>query len=225
VTWQPDEAISDVFSPLPVHRDGGIQPCYAGDYDYATANQISGHHYTTWTDGRVIINGEGNQDVWFDRMLGVGGTPTNTPTGTLPTSTRTSTATSTPTRTATTDPCLVQNYLVASATGTVITGTNLLAGSNCDDCFVNVALPFPVRLYGVTYNSLNAISNGNVQFTTTNTTFTNTCLPSATHGAAIMPYWDDLLLTGAGQGIYTATLGTAPNRTFVIEWRGGYFSG
>jgi hypothetical protein len=119
----------------------------------------------------------------------------------------------------------VSGYTIATATGTVITGTNLLAGSNCDDCFVAVALPFPVNLYGTNYNSLNAISNGNVQFTTTNTTFTNTCLPATGFGPSIMPYWEDLLLTGAGQGIYTATLGTAPNRTFVLEWRGGYFSG
>jgi hypothetical protein len=41
----------------------------------------------------------------------------------------------------------------------------------------------------------------------------------------IAPHWDDLLLTGATDGIYTSTSGTAPNRIFNIEWRGGYFSG
>src|SRR4029079_14503241 len=71
----------------------------------------------------------------------------------------------------------------------------------------------------------NAISNGNLQFNSTDTAFTKTCLPYAAANNAIMPHWDDFLLTGAGQGIFTSTVGVAPNRIFNIEWRGGYFSG
>ena len=38
-----------------------------------------------------------------------------------------------------------------------------------------------------------------------------------------MLYQDDLHTGNAGEGIFTAVLGTAPNRQFVIEWRTHYF--
>ena len=42
---------------------------------------------------------------------------------------------------------------------------------------------------------LNAVSNGNLQFLSTDTTFTNTCMPYTAANYAILPHWDDLLLT------------------------------
>jgi hypothetical protein len=53
VTWLPDDMLSDVVSPLPAQPDPGIQPTYAGDYDYGSA--ILTKHVTSWTDGRVTI--------------------------------------------------------------------------------------------------------------------------------------------------------------------------
>ena len=100
-TWQPDQEVGDVVSPLPAQPDPGIQATYAGDYDYAYKD--SRYHYTTWTDGRVLIGGQSQQDVFFDR-IGPKGTPTATATATptrTATATHTRTATVTPTRTAT----------------------------------------------------------------------------------------------------------------------------
>src|SRR5882724_3489728 len=37
LTWLPDDTLSDVASPLPLQGDPGIQPLYAGDYDYGSA--------------------------------------------------------------------------------------------------------------------------------------------------------------------------------------------
>ena len=51
VTWLADETSSDVVSPLPLQPDPGIQPTYAGDYDYGSA--ILTKHVTSWVDGRV----------------------------------------------------------------------------------------------------------------------------------------------------------------------------
>jgi hypothetical protein len=117
-------------------------------------------------------------------------------------------------------------YSIASGTGGVIVpGTTFVVGSNCDDCAINVPLPFTVALYNQTFTTVNLGSNGNVQFISGDTTFTNVCLPFAGKDTHIDPHWDDLLLTGAGQGIYTAVTGVAPTRVFHIEWRGGYFSG
>jgi hypothetical protein len=70
-----------------------------------------------------------------------------------------------------------------------------------------------------------ASSNGNLQFTTTNIAYMNACLPVSQMGRMAAPYWDDLFATSKGHGIYTSTIGTAPNRQFVIEWRTQYFPG
>jgi S-layer homology domain len=144
-------------------------------------------------------------------------TPTRT--GTPGTPTRTSTpATPSPT-------VCVANYSLTVGTGTIVPGTTLLAGSSCDDCSNNLPLPFPFTFYGNTYNSVNAVSNGNLQFVSADTTFTNACEPFAAHNYVIHAYWDDLLLTTAGDGIYYSTSGSTPNRIFNIEWRGCYYSG
>ena len=48
-------------------------------------------------------------------------------------------------------------------------------------------------------------SNGNLQFGgTRNTAFINSCLPTTALQAAVIVYWDDLLTTGSGHGIFTA---------------------
>jgi hypothetical protein len=60
-TWDPNIAISDQIIPQPSQNDGGVQPCYAGDYDYATA--FGTHAYVTWTDGRVSVSGTQVQNV------------------------------------------------------------------------------------------------------------------------------------------------------------------
>jgi hypothetical protein len=67
LTWLPDDALSDVVSPLPAQPDPGIQPNYAGDYDYGSA--ITTKHVTSWADGRVAISGTSQQDAFTDREL------------------------------------------------------------------------------------------------------------------------------------------------------------
>ena len=59
--------LSDVVTPLPSQPDPGIQPTYAGDYDYGSA--IASKHMTSWTDGRVTISGASQQDAFTDRDL------------------------------------------------------------------------------------------------------------------------------------------------------------
>ena len=51
LTWLADDTFSDVASPLPLQGDPGIQPTYAGDYDYGSA--LLTKHLTSWVDGRV----------------------------------------------------------------------------------------------------------------------------------------------------------------------------
>src|SRR5947207_10472303 len=76
VTWLPDDMFSDVVSPLPGQNDPGLIPD-VGAFDYGSA--IAGKHLTSWTDGRVTINGVSQQDAFFDSVPSVEGTPTPTP--------------------------------------------------------------------------------------------------------------------------------------------------
>ena len=75
-TWLPDDAFSDVVTPLPAQPDPGIQATYAGDYDYGSATAAK--HVTSWTDGRVSIGGSSQQDAFTDRdLVGFGVTTSN----------------------------------------------------------------------------------------------------------------------------------------------------
>ena len=63
VTWGSNFAVSNQIIPQPTQNDGGVQPCYAGDYDYNTA--LAGTAFVTWTDGRVAVGGVQVQNVEF----------------------------------------------------------------------------------------------------------------------------------------------------------------
>ncbi len=151
-------------------------------------------------------------------------TPTATATFTpTPTATATFTPTPTPTSTSTPTPC-IGPYVINQISGSIVPGTTDI-GNHGDDTVTTIALPFSYTLYDQTFTSINLSSNGNAQFTTTDTTFTNQCLPWTTHNYTIYPYWDDLYLVNSGFGIFTSISGTAPNRIFNIEWRAQYFPG
>ncbi|CAG0988665.1 hypothetical protein PHYC_02166 [Phycisphaerales bacterium] len=114
--------------------------------------------------------------------------------------------------------------VMPSSGGVIVPGTTDI-GNHCDDCVTNVAIPFPVMLYGASYTAVNASSNGNLQFTTGSNTYQNACLPQGSIGVALCPQWDDLRTDGAGEGIFTSVSGVAPNRVFNIEWRTRYYGG
>ena len=97
------------------------------------------------------------------------------------------------------------------------TGTEVLP--NSDDSWVeNIGLGFFFNYYGTDYSQL-AISNNGLLFSggTTwqyiNAPITQT---PGVHGF-IAPFWDDIVTWGSGT-IYYQTIGTYPNRMFVVEW-------
>ncbi len=131
----------------------------------------------------------------------------------------------TPSVTPSPDPtsCTAQaNYTYTSSTGASIDpGTTLIPNTNnCETCFVNIPLPFPVQLYGSIFNTAEVGSTGNLQFGSDQSFWINRPLPWAGYSYSLFPFWDDLDLTGTGHGIYTSTVGDAPDRTFNVEWRG-----
>ncbi len=116
-------------------------------------------------------------------------------------------------------------FALTQSTGATIDPGVTDIGSHGDDTTNTVTLPFAFSVYGVAYTSLNASSNGNVQFTGNNSAYSNVCLPAAGMGVMIAPHWDDLRTDGVNEGIFTSTVGVAPNRVFNIEWRAHYFTG
>jgi len=66
-TWEADAPISDASSPLPLQLDPYVNPCYTGDYDRSFFS--GGAFLGTWVDGRgPLINGNAQQDVFFDQV-------------------------------------------------------------------------------------------------------------------------------------------------------------
>jgi hypothetical protein len=129
-------------------------------------------------------------------------------------------------------PCIGQ-YVFDQIGGSIVAGTTD-SGNHGDDQVTNIPLPFSYTLYDQTFNSINVASNGNAQFVTTDTAFTNVCpLPWTSHNYTIFPYWDDQrtdansgcsAFPGGTCGVFTSVSGTAPNRIFNIEWRTVYFA-
>jgi hypothetical protein len=103
----------------------------------------------------------------------------------------------------------------AAAGGTVLTM------ADPDDSAALVPLPFTFTLFDKTYPAGTMISvstNGWVSLdAVTAPYFQSVTLPGATAQAMIAPYFDDLFVR-AGGNVMVRTLGTSPNRQFVIEW-------
>jgi len=129
-------------------------------------------------------------------------------------------------------PCIGQ-YVFDQIGGSIVAGTTD-SGNHGDNQVTNIPLPFSYTFYDQTFNSINVSSNGNAQFVTTDTAFTNVCpLPWTSHNYTIFLYWDDQrtdantgcsAFPGGTCGVFTSVSGTAPNRIFNIEWRTVYFA-
>ena len=88
-----------------------------------------------------------------------------------------------------------------------------------DDASLTVALPFAYRHYGVDYTTVYPSTNGFVNFLNNDSTYANGAIPNASvPNAAIYGFWDDLEVDQFSS-VRTTTVGTAPNRRFVIEWK------
>ena len=106
-----------------------------------------------------------------------------------------------------------------ASTPTTITGTSGVG---------TIDIPFPFTFYGETYNQVYVCANGFVEFkgpSTTNCSSANGTIPGTTRpNGAIYPFWDDLVVDALAS-IRTELKGSAPNRSFVIEFRNVHVSG
>lgn len=98
------------------------------------------------------------------------------------------------------------------------TGTSFVLGD--DEVSPPLPIGFDFEFFGVTYTSFYASSNG---FLSTSDQGSGCCtgdpLPDpAEPNGVIAGWWEDLDPGEAGSGLYYETLGTAPNRVFIIQF-------
>jgi|GEM_PF-1292319 len=98
--------------------------------------------------------------------------------------------------------------------------TQTIAGYTDDGSSLTaINMPFSFLYVGSFYTSLYANANGYVRLGATpgSISWTNS-LNSSDQSPAIAPYWDDITVGTNGEVRYK-TVGTAPNRKFVVEWK------
>jgi len=105
------------------------------------------------------------------------------------------------------------NWIEISETGT----NSTLSG---DDYDTSLPVGFNFSFFGNQYSSVNVSTNGLAGFSSSGIgAFSNFSLPSPDYpNNIIAAFWDDLYVDG-NAAVYYKTIGTAPNRTFVVEWR------
>lgn len=100
-----------------------------------------------------------------------------------------------------------------------VTASTLVSRLLEDEVNHPFALPFAFTYYGVTADTIYVNTNGYVTFNVeSDSDYTSGALPVARLPLSLMVDWNDLN-PDAGQGIYVATVGTAPNRAFVVTWQ------
>jgi hypothetical protein len=118
-------------------------------------------------------------------------------------------------------------YTCQTIPASFVAGSTKLALTG-DDTSQVVQLPFEFQHYGVSYTTAYVSANGYLSFKELNPTYTtpdNHAIQDYWEpDAAVYAFWDDLVVD-ATAGVYTAMLGSAPNRQFVVEWRNVAFAG
>nr|WP_294935514.1 GEVED domain-containing protein [uncultured Flavobacterium sp.] len=115
----------------------------------------------------------------------------------------------------------VANYSFAQSAGTYTTLTTptTVHVATWDDNVASVTIPFTFTFNGTGYTSCNVSSNGFITFGATAPTTTNFTPISntATYSGAISALGRDIINNGFD--VTYKTLGSTPNRTFVVEWK------
>ncbi|GAA3743659.1 LamG domain-containing protein [Micromonospora maritima] len=114
-------------------------------------------------------------------------------------------------------------YTMSSGPRTFIPASDPVALTG-DDELAKISLPFAMPFYGGSYNEAWISTNGALTFAEpSDPWWLNGPIPEPTEfNLALYPFWTTLELDAASS-VRTATVGTAPNRTFVVEWRNAGF--
>jgi hypothetical protein len=100
-------------------------------------------------------------------------------------------------------------------------GTMIISESDNDPAPQQVVLPFTFHFYGEAHNDIYVAENGWVTFTNgADADTARSELPTGGVDSMLAPYWsEDLTISSStGGGVYHKTVGSSPNRKFVVEW-------
>ena len=98
------------------------------------------------------------------------------------------------------------------------TGTNVTPALTDDSVSGAIAIGFTFNFGGTNYTQLQIGSNGWIFFGATSTAYANTTVATSPVTNVLMPYWDDLNPGGVAGRVKYQTLGSAPNRQFVVSY-------
>jgi hypothetical protein len=106
------------------------------------------------------------------------------------------------------------NFVDISSTGTELTFSD-------EDGIAGIPIGFNFTFFGTIFNTITITSNGYLSFSPTISRY-NDLIPSpVTPNSLIAPFWDDLNpALNPSSGVFFETLGTAPNRQFVVQYQG-----
>jgi len=120
----------------------------------------------------------------------------------------------------------VGDYTFNASSGSYaeITGGTLSFAAG-DDGFENIDMPFPFIYDSLTYRKARISVNGWMEFgqNYTNPGYAND-LANPDARPLLAPFWDDLYADSSSEIRYQ-TLGTSPNRVFVVQWKNVHWSG
>ena len=120
---------------------------------------------------------------------------------------------------------IVDYYSFSETTSTyteIIGGTNMDITTDSDDGEItSVPIGFSFDYVGTTFSTVTIGVNGALSFTNANVDWDNNFTATATDQINIIaPLWDDLYFrTVDNAEIMYLTSGTAPNRTFTVQWK------
>ncbi len=104
---------------------------------------------------------------------------------------------------------------------TIYQGTVIKPGPIDDAAYGPFNIGFNFTYFGISYSQFYVSSNGLVLFSAdpANSAFTSSAIPDpATPNNFIAAFWDDLVIDGTGSILYT-TIGAAPNKKLIIQFR------
>ena len=105
-------------------------------------------------------------------------------------------------------------------------GTDDVGNHENDGDGTLITLPFAVKLYSLVYSSARVGANGVITLAGAHpTTGDNTGLGNGAFGACIFPLWSPLRTDLSRMGVFSALVGEAGSRAFVLEWRATQESG
>jgi subtilisin family serine protease len=117
---------------------------------------------------------------------------------------------------------VLQSYSFEAAPFSYVnfTGTNLNFNDTGSIQYGIINLPFPIRVGGMSVHTLYVHGpDGTIRLEPSGV-FWPEAMPVAAAGTIVAPFWDWLgPIPGSSQNVFWTTLGSAPNRQVVIEWR------